>query len=141
MNMSNNRYIWHRSPSYPTTLQSLPACIIMIKKETRSSAGFEKKCFEIAKNVSRNASLKIEQRKRGYRKCPKCEWLNPLENHICETQKCYHEFSMKLTKTKKRAVKIKNPSGRRGYKKCPKCEALVHIRRFMCQKDECGYMF
>jgi len=143
MNMSNNRYIWHRSPSYPTMLQSLPACIIMIKRETKdsSSNSFEKKCCDIAKNVPRNSSLKIKRRKRRCKKCPKCDWLNPLGNHICEAGKCDHEFAMKLTKSKKRVVKVKNPSGRRGYKRCPKCDALVPIRRHMCQKNECEYMF
>lgn len=141
--MSNDRYIWYRSPSDTTTLQSLPACIIMIKRKTKdtSSTVLDQKYYEISKNVSRMSSVKIKQQEREYKKCPKCNWLNQLRNHICVAQMCNHEFTVKLEKRKKRVGKTKNPSGRRGYKKCPKCDALVHIRRFACEKNECGYMF
>jgi len=95
---------------------------------------------KINKIISRKFIGRIKGGKRGYKQCPKCDWLNGMRSKICKAPSCGYEFNGKGA-AKKTSVKIKNPSGRRGFKKCPKCGALVHIRSFMCKLNECGYMF
>jgi len=87
-----------------------------------------------------NFKGRIKGGKRGYKQCPKCDWLNGMRSKTCKAPSCGYEFNGKGA-AKKKTIKIKNPSGRRGFKKCPKCGALVHIRSFMCKLNECGYMF
>jgi len=109
--------------------------------EAAINRALEKGRPKMNKSISRKLFKgRIKGGKRGYKQCPKCDWLNGMRSKTCKAPNCGYDFNGKgAAKTK--TIKIKNPSGRRGFKKCPKCGALVHIRSFMCKLNDCGYMF